>query len=74
MMLIGRAATSQPQLPILELREQEMMNMYYSKPKRSYSLTASLVRKSDSFQSLRKDIGQVDESSSLQQSQLENVN
>ena len=45
MRFIDRGAAYQPQLPTLELREQEIMNMYQSKPKRSCSLTASLVRK-----------------------------
>ncbi len=56
---IERATISQPQLSTLELREQEIMNMYQNKPRCSCFLTAFLVRKPDSCQCLCQDIGQV---------------
>lgn len=78
---INRAAISQPQLPTLELREQEIMNMYQNKPRCSCFLTACLVRKPDSCRCLCQDIGQAAggshryfSNSSSQQSQLEKVN
>ena len=81
MMLIDRAAISRPQLPTLELREQEIMNMYQNKPRCSCFLTAFLAQKPDGCRCLRQDIGQVAggshrylTNSLRQQSQLEKVN
>ena len=60
MRIIDRAATFQMQLPTLELREKEIMNMYQSKPGRSCRFRVSRIRKPYIPQCSRQELGDID--------------